>query len=122
VPRPTSHAFSIAFAFVIYFRLKQTLGSVSTTARACLRVRLGVALGVVFLGETLTSTARIGLGCVVIGVAAMAVPARKAAVSQAWTDAFPLTSPFVAGWVFRRNDSEIVKPDGQTIAGNTFAA
>jgi threonine/homoserine efflux transporter RhtA len=38
---------------------------------------LGVALGVIFLGETLTSTAWIGLGCVVIGVAAMTIPVRK---------------------------------------------
>jgi drug/metabolite transporter (DMT)-like permease len=71
--------FSTALAFVIYFRLIQTLGSVSTTAQAYLRVPLGVALGVVFLKETLTSTAWIGLGCVVIGVAAMTIPARRAA-------------------------------------------
>jgi len=40
-------------------------------------VPIGVALGVMFLGETLTSTAWTGLGCVVIGVAAMTIPARK---------------------------------------------
>jgi drug/metabolite transporter (DMT)-like permease len=72
--------FSTALAFVIYFRLIQTLGSVSTTAQAYLRVPLGVALGVVLLGETLTPTAWIGLGCVVIGVAAMTIPARKVAM------------------------------------------
>jgi drug/metabolite transporter (DMT)-like permease len=71
--------FSTAFAFVIYFRLITTLGSVGTTAQAYLRVPIGVALGVIFLGETLTSTAWIGLGCVVIGVAAMTIPARKIA-------------------------------------------
>ena len=43
--------FSTAFAFAIYFRLVQTLGSVGTTAQAYLRVPIGVALGVVFLGE-----------------------------------------------------------------------
>jgi drug/metabolite transporter (DMT)-like permease len=69
--------FSTAFAFVIYFRLIQTLGSVGTTAQAYLRVPIGVALGVLFLGESLTPTAWIGLGCVVIGVAAMTIPARK---------------------------------------------
>jgi drug/metabolite transporter (DMT)-like permease len=68
--------FSTAFAFVIYFRLVQTLGSVGTTAQAYLRVPIGVALGVMFLGESLTPTAWIGLGCVVIGVAAMTIPAR----------------------------------------------
>jgi len=72
--------FSTALAFVIYFRLVLTLGSVGTTAQSYLRVPIGVALGVVFLGESLTSTAWIGLGCVVIGVAAMTIPARKKAV------------------------------------------
>jgi drug/metabolite transporter (DMT)-like permease len=71
--------FSTAFAFVIYFRLIQTVGSVGTTAQAYLRVPIGVALGVVFLGESLTSTAWVGLACVVVGVAAMTIPARKAA-------------------------------------------
>jgi drug/metabolite transporter (DMT)-like permease len=68
--------FSTALAFVIYFRLIQTLGSVGTTAQAYLRVPIGVAAGVAFLGESLTSTAWIGLGCVVAGVAAMTIPAR----------------------------------------------
>ena len=40
-------------AFVIYFRLIQTLGSVGTTAQAYLRVPIGVAIGVAFLGESL---------------------------------------------------------------------
>ena len=69
--------FSTALAFVIYFRLVQTLGSVGTTAQAYLRVPIGVALGVAFLGERLTPAAWIGLGCVVIGVAAMTIPARR---------------------------------------------
>jgi drug/metabolite transporter (DMT)-like permease len=69
--------FSTALAFVIYFRLIQTLGSVGTTAQAYLRVPIGVGLGVVFLGERPSATAWIGLACVVIGVAAMTIPARK---------------------------------------------
>jgi len=73
--------FSTALAFVIYFRLVQTLGSVGTTAQAYLRVPIGVAVGVVFLGESLTATAWIGLACVVLGVAAMTIPARKVAIS-----------------------------------------
>ena len=71
--------FSTALAFTIYFRLIHTLGSVGTTAQAYLRVPIGVAIGVLFLGETPTSTAWIGLGCVVAGVAAMTIPARKLA-------------------------------------------
>ena len=71
--------FSTALAFVIYFRLVQTLGSVGTTAQAYLRVPIGVAVGVLFLGESLTATTWIGLGCVVLGVAAMTISARKVA-------------------------------------------
>ncbi len=65
---------STALAFVIYFRLVQTLGSVGTTAQAYLRVPIGVGIGVLFLGETLAATAWAGLGCVVAGVIAMTRP------------------------------------------------
>ncbi len=67
---------STALAFVIYFRLIQTLGSVPTTAQAYLRVPIGVAFSVICLGEHLAATAWIGLACVVAGVAAMTIPAR----------------------------------------------
>ena len=70
--------FSTAMALVIYFRLIQTLGSVGTTAQAYLRVPIGVALGVLFLDERPSATAWIGLAFVVIGVAAMTIPAPKA--------------------------------------------
>ena len=70
--------FSTALAFVIYFRLIQTLGSVGATAQAYLRVPIGVAFGVIFLGEQPSPTVWIGLACVVVGVAAMTIPARKA--------------------------------------------
>jgi drug/metabolite transporter (DMT)-like permease len=72
--------FSTALAFTIYFRLLHTLGSVGTTSQAYLRVPIGVAIGVLFLGETLASTAWLGLACVVLGVAAMTIPARKQAL------------------------------------------
>jgi len=67
---------------VIYFRLIQTLGSVGTTAQAYLRVPIGVAIGVAFLGERLSPTAWVGLACVVAGVAAMTIPPRKAAAPR----------------------------------------
>lgn len=73
--------FSTALAFVIYFRLIQTLGSVGTTAQAYLRVPIGVAIGVMWLGETLSPTAWAGLVCVIVGVAAMTIPARKTTVA-----------------------------------------
>ncbi|CAJ0770955.1 hypothetical protein R8510_01128 [Ralstonia chuxiongensis] len=63
-----------ALAFAIDFRLIQTLGAIGTTAQAYLRVPIGVAIGVVFLGESLPSSAWIGLACVVVGVAAMSMP------------------------------------------------
>ncbi|MCK1543987.1 EamA family transporter [Bradyrhizobium sp. 147] len=71
--------FSTAAAFAIYFRLIQTLGSVGTTAQAYLRVPIGVAISIAFLGETLSRTAWIGLACVVLGVAAMTIPAGRPA-------------------------------------------
>jgi drug/metabolite transporter (DMT)-like permease len=74
---------STALAFVIYFRLIQTLGSVGTTAQAYLRVPIGVAIGVAVLGERLSPTAWIGLACVVAGVAAMTIPAWTKAVLKA---------------------------------------
>ncbi|MCA1407511.1 EamA family transporter [Ensifer sp. IC3342] len=76
-------AFSTALAFVIYFRLIHTLGSVGTTGQAYVRVPIGVAIGVLFLGETLSTTAWIGLFCVIAGVAAMAIPAQPRAAAAA---------------------------------------
>lgn len=67
--------FSTALAFVIYFRLVQTLGTVGVTAQAYLRAPIGVGIGIVFLGETATSTLWLGLGFVVVGVMAMTLPA-----------------------------------------------
>ncbi len=69
--------FSTALAFVLYFHLLKTLGSVATTAQAYLRVPIGVAIGALFLGEKLSTTAWFGLGCVIAGVIAMTLPPRK---------------------------------------------
>ena len=72
--------FSTALAFTIYFRLLHTLGAVGTTAQAYLRVPIGVAVGVVFLGENPSSTTWIGLLFVGAGVAAMTSSTRRAVV------------------------------------------
>lgn len=69
--------FSTALAFTIYFRLLHTLGSIGTTSQAYLRVPIGVAIGVIFLGERLAPSALVGLLCVIAGVAAMTIPARS---------------------------------------------
>jgi drug/metabolite transporter (DMT)-like permease len=63
--------FSTSLALVIFFRLIETLGSLETTAQAYLRVPVGVAIGLIFLDETLARTAAIGLFLVVTGVVTM---------------------------------------------------
>lgn len=75
--------FSTALAFAIYFRLIHTLGSVGVTAQGYVRVPVGVTIGVVFLGETVTTTAGIGLVCVIAGVVAMTMPGLRRAVKAA---------------------------------------
>jgi drug/metabolite transporter (DMT)-like permease len=72
--------FSTALAFTIYFRLLHTLGSIGTTSQAYLRVPIGVALGAVLLGESLSPSALGGLLCVIAGVAAMTLPKRAKVV------------------------------------------
>jgi len=67
---------STALAYTIYFRIIQTLGSVGATAQAYVRVPIGVAIGVIWLGEMLSPTVWIGLICVVVGVAAMTMMPR----------------------------------------------
>lgn len=71
--------FSTALAFVIFFRLVQTLGSIGATAQAYIRVPIGVAISVVLLGEALPPTAWLGLAAVVAGVIAMTLPKRSPA-------------------------------------------
>lgn len=71
-------AFSTSLAFVIYFRLVHTLGSVATTSQAYLRVPIGVAIGAIFLGERLSLSSWIGLAFVMVGVIAMTLPGRRA--------------------------------------------
>jgi drug/metabolite transporter (DMT)-like permease len=68
--------FSTALAFTIYFRLIRTLGSVGVTSQAYLRVPIGVAIGIVFLGEKLAPETLLGLACVIVGVAAMTIRAQ----------------------------------------------
>lgn len=68
--------FSTALAFSIYFRLIQTLGSVGATAQAYLRVPVGIAIGMAFLGEQPEPAVWIGLAFVLAGVITMTLPAR----------------------------------------------
>ena len=66
--------FSTAMGFLVYFRLLATLGPIATSSQAFLRIGVGVAIGVVFLGETLRPEAWIGLLLVIAGVVAMVKP------------------------------------------------
>lgn len=68
--------FSTALAFVVFFRLVQTLGAIGATAQAYIRVPIGVAISVVLLGEALPPTAWLGFAAVVAGVIAMTLPKR----------------------------------------------
>jgi drug/metabolite transporter (DMT)-like permease len=78
--------FSTAMAFAIYFRLIQTLGSVGTTAQAFLRVPVGVAIGMVFMGDMLPSTAWVGLVAILCGVVAMTMPPRTTTPTHRMSD------------------------------------
>lgn len=69
--------FCTALALVIYFRLLELLGPLGTVAQAYLRVPFGVAIGLLFMGETLAPTAGVGLVLVIIGVFAMTRPVRS---------------------------------------------
>lgn len=60
--------FSTALAFLLYFRLVRTLGSLGVTSQAYLRIGVGVALGVVFLGETITPVIGLGILAAFTGV------------------------------------------------------
>jgi drug/metabolite transporter (DMT)-like permease len=62
---------STGVAFVVYFRLLATIGSIATASQAYLRIVVGVGLSVLLLGERLEATHWIGLALVVAGVVAM---------------------------------------------------
>jgi drug/metabolite transporter (DMT)-like permease len=44
-------------------------------------VPIGVAVGAIFLGETLSPTVWIGLVCVIAGIAAMTIPQRTSSAT-----------------------------------------
>jgi drug/metabolite transporter (DMT)-like permease len=68
---------STGVAFVIYFRLISTVGTIGTTAQAYLRILVGIGIGAAFLGEKLSVNLVVGALMVVMGVIAMTWPARR---------------------------------------------
>ena len=67
---------STGIALLIYFRLVQTLGSLGVASQAYLRAGVGVLLGVVILGETITWRLGLGLTAAVFGVMLINFPVR----------------------------------------------
>jgi drug/metabolite transporter (DMT)-like permease len=69
--------FSTGIAFVIYFKLISTVGSIGTTSQAYLRILVGIGVGIAFLGESPSASLFAGALLVVLGVIAMTMPARR---------------------------------------------
>jgi drug/metabolite transporter (DMT)-like permease len=69
--------FSTVAAFIVYFRLIATIGTIATTSQSYLRILVGVGLSVAFLGEKLTPTLAAGIVLVISGVVAMTLPGAR---------------------------------------------
>lgn len=69
--------FCTAFALLIYFRLVRTIGSMGVASQAYLRAGVGVVLGLLLLGETLSPSVAAGLFAAIVGVALINAPTRK---------------------------------------------
>jgi drug/metabolite transporter (DMT)-like permease len=65
-----------AIAMIVYFRLVRTLGALATTSGSYLRAGFSVALGIVFLGESFTSSTLAGMVLIIAGVVAVTVQLR----------------------------------------------
>ena len=64
-------------ALLIYFRLVRTLGSMGVASQSYLRAGVGVILGMLFLGETVTLPVAFGIAAAIAGVALINWPARR---------------------------------------------
>jgi drug/metabolite transporter (DMT)-like permease len=70
--------FSTAAALYLYYRILGTLGSIAASSQSYLRIVVGVAVGIVFLGESLTPERFAGIALILAGVMAMTRPTRRA--------------------------------------------
>ena len=66
--------FCTAIALLIYFRLLRTLGSIGVASQSYLRAGIGVLLGSLLLGETISPPAVAGILCALVGVAIINIP------------------------------------------------
>jgi drug/metabolite transporter (DMT)-like permease len=69
--------FSTAAAVFVYYRILATLGSIAAASQSYLRIVVGVSVGILFLGETLTIERFIGMSLILAGVIAMTRPDRS---------------------------------------------
>lgn len=63
--------FSSAAAVFVYYRILSTMGSIAAASQSYLRIVVGVTVGIVFLGESLTTERLVGMGLILAGVVAM---------------------------------------------------
>lgn len=68
---------STGVALLIYFRLIKTLGSLGVASQAYLRAGVGVLLGSLLLGETVSRSVAFGLAAVILGVLLINLPRFK---------------------------------------------
>ncbi|WP_404423464.1 DMT family transporter [Thalassospira australica] len=66
--------FCTAIALLIYFRLLRTLGSMGVASQSYLRAGIGVLLGVLLLGESISPPVTGGILCTLVGVAIINLP------------------------------------------------
>lgn len=64
-------------AFLIYFRLVRTLGSMGVASQSYLRAGVGVLLGWIVLDEQISTIIGVGLASTVLGVVAINFPRKK---------------------------------------------
>lgn len=69
--------FCTGVALLIYFRLVRTLGSLGVASQAYLRAGVGVLLGVIVLGETISTSVAAGLAAALAGVALIVLGDRR---------------------------------------------
>ncbi len=66
--------FCTAIALLIYFRLLRTLGSIGVASQSYLRAGVGVLLGSLLLGESISPPVLAGILCTLVGVAIINLP------------------------------------------------
>ncbi len=66
--------FCTAIALLVYFRLLRTLGSMGVASQSYLRAGIGVVLGSLLLGETISPPVLAGILCTLVGVAIINLP------------------------------------------------